>query len=372
MRLHRQETRVRNVDSRVWVSGWVGGRYLLCARPVAVAGSLTDGGGAYLILLLMLIGVVLTVVVWSSFGPIWGVVTGLLFVGGFGWKVLFSVGGALAPNREGRQEFVEAWEARSGEMQFGRSRTYPPGGAYKRWMAEREGTGESAASWMDRTMGVSPGAPIYGYQGQATNAFGHTLYPWQSNEFRKLRHELRAVKEPGGGLEWQVLSPGDAGYFESIAFVLNKHLGWDRHLGPHYLQDLADGVPKETSINSTVQFLMTDGHETLARLREETTTEATLDDALEVASNGIKMLRHYTGADKGYDGAPELAAAALKDQLTPERMREVPSQYLPEKIVGFGKTEGESSSQPPESAPPGSVPPDTAPSESRLWKPGDP
>jgi hypothetical protein len=48
------------------------------------------------------------------------------------------------------------------------------------------------------------------------------------------------------------------------------------------------------------------------------------------------MLRAYTGADRGYAGAPELARAALKDELTPDQMRDVASQYLPEKIVGFG------------------------------------
>jgi hypothetical protein len=94
-------------------------------------------------------------------------------------------------------------------------------------------------------------------------------------------------------------------------------------------------------------------------LREETTTEATLDDALEVASNGIKMLRYYTGADKEYDGAPDLARSALKNELSPERMREVPSQYLPEQIVGFGKKDGSSIAP-------------TPPSDSQLWKPGDP
>jgi hypothetical protein len=286
----------------------------------------------------MVIGVVLTVIVWASIGPVWGVLTGVLFVGGFGWKLVFSVGGAFVPNREDKQEFVEAWELRSGEMQFGRSRTYPPGGAYKRWVADRQTTGESAASWMDRTMGVSPGAPLSGYQGQATNAFRRTLYPWQSSEFKELRHELRAVKEPGGGLEWQELAPADTGYFESIAFVLNKQLGWSKLLGQRYLSDLANGVPKEESINVTVNHLMSDGHETLMLMSED----ATRDDAVELASSGIGMLRYYIGADRGYAGAPELARAALKDELMPDQMRNVPAQYLPEKIVGFGKRAGAS------------------------------
>jgi hypothetical protein len=215
----------------------------------------------------MVIGVVLTVIIWASFGPVWGVLTGVLFVGGFGWKFLFAVGGALGPNREDKQEFVGAWEARSGEMQFGRSRTYPPGGAYKRWVTDRTSTGESAASWMDRTICVSPGAPIYGYQGQATNASRRTLYPWQSSAFKELRHALRAVKEPGGGLEWQELTPVDTGYFESIAFVLNKQLGWDKSLGQRYLGDLADGLAKESSIDSAVDYLMAEGRRTLMRLR---------------------------------------------------------------------------------------------------------
>jgi hypothetical protein len=49
------------------------------------------------LLLFIVIGFVLTIVVWANFGPAWGLVTGLLLIGGIGWKALFAVGGAIAP-----------------------------------------------------------------------------------------------------------------------------------------------------------------------------------------------------------------------------------------------------------------------------------
>lgn len=76
--------------------------------------------------------------------------------GRYRWKLLFGLVGAVLPNRKEKKEFVDAWEARAGEMVFGESSTYPPPGLYEAWMRERRETGESASDWLDRAIGFAP------------------------------------------------------------------------------------------------------------------------------------------------------------------------------------------------------------------------
>lgn len=99
---------------------------------------------------LMLLGLVVTPVVWANAGPVWGLVAAFFLMGGLGWKLLAGFIGAMGPNRKEKMEFADAWEARAGKMVFGRRDTYPPPGLYQGWMRDREATGESAGAWMDR------------------------------------------------------------------------------------------------------------------------------------------------------------------------------------------------------------------------------
>jgi hypothetical protein len=57
--------------------------------------------------LLILIGLIVTVFVWSQFGWVWGLIAGFLLLGGAGWKFLFGLVGSLlgrAPLAEGHTE----------------------------------------------------------------------------------------------------------------------------------------------------------------------------------------------------------------------------------------------------------------------------
>ena len=91
---------------------------------------------------LMIIGVVLTIVVWSNFGPVWGLVAAFFLMGGLGWKLLYGLVGAVLPGRKEKTEFVDAWEARAGKMEFGQPATHPPPGLYQAWQRDRKTSGE--------------------------------------------------------------------------------------------------------------------------------------------------------------------------------------------------------------------------------------
>lgn len=103
--------------------------------------------------IMIVIGFIATVYVWSQFGPVLGLITAFFLMGGVGWKLLYGLLGALGPSRRERMEFVQAWEARAGEMQFGQSNSYPPPGAYQQWRRDKKTTGESAGGWLDRIAG---------------------------------------------------------------------------------------------------------------------------------------------------------------------------------------------------------------------------
>ncbi len=51
------------------------------------------------------------------------------------------------------------------------------------------------------------------------------------------------------------------------------------------------------------------------------------------------MARYYTGARSEYSGARKLANRSLRGFVTPDELRAVPPQYLPEAIAGFGEVE---------------------------------
>lgn len=100
---------------------------------------------------LAVIGIVITIIVWTQVSWVWGLVTGFLLIGGLGWKILASVAGAIIGRRNpGTKEFTEAWESRVGEMRFGQPGTYPPPGAYQAWREAYEREGISAGAWLDR------------------------------------------------------------------------------------------------------------------------------------------------------------------------------------------------------------------------------
>jgi hypothetical protein len=101
--------------------------------------------------LLALVGIVITVIVWTRISWVWGLVTGFLLVGGLGWRILASGAGAIVRRRNrGMDEFVEAWESRVGEMRFGQPDTYPPPGVYQAWREAYEREEISAGDYLDR------------------------------------------------------------------------------------------------------------------------------------------------------------------------------------------------------------------------------
>ena len=108
--------------------------------------------GETVFLVIAAISIFVTVTVWSHFGPVWGLITGVLLIGGSGWKLLLVIPGLLANRGSGgaRKEFIDAWEKRGGEIRVGHGETYPPAHLYPTWQTEREQTGESAADWLDR------------------------------------------------------------------------------------------------------------------------------------------------------------------------------------------------------------------------------
>jgi hypothetical protein len=100
---------------------------------------------------LLLVGLVITIIVWTQVSWVWGLVTGFLLVGGLGWQMLASGAGLIARRRNpGVDEFTRAWEEKAGEMRFGQPGTYPPPGAYQAWREAHEREGISAGDWLDR------------------------------------------------------------------------------------------------------------------------------------------------------------------------------------------------------------------------------
>ena len=97
---------------------------------------------------LMVIGLVITAVVWSNFGPVAGIVAGFLLIGGSGWKLIGGL--AVSAASPGSNEFISAWEARNGEMRKGEPTTYPPPGYYQAWRKANQTNGETASDWLKR------------------------------------------------------------------------------------------------------------------------------------------------------------------------------------------------------------------------------
>lgn len=181
-----------------------------------------------------------------------------------------------------------------------------------------------------------PTRPESAYEGQATNwATGETLDPWQSPEFAEVRERFTNVEAPRGELSWGLIRRGAIGYYESLAFVLNKHLGWST-LGRRYLQDIVDGLDEEASVRRAVEYLRGEGSADAEALRGP---EPSLEDVEELANQGVGMARHYTGASEGYEDAGKIAEAAREDRLTPEALKGVPERFLPERIAGLGEPE---------------------------------
>lgn len=106
--------------------------------------------------IILIISVAVTAYVWSNAGPVWGLVTGFLLIGGAGWKLLTGFFGlALRPFRPGWGEFVRAWENKIGDPR--RSGWDVPDEevlamhqGYRAWRRHRKQTDESANDWLDR------------------------------------------------------------------------------------------------------------------------------------------------------------------------------------------------------------------------------
>lgn len=100
--------------------------------------------------LMIVIGIVLTGIVWRAFGPLAGLITAFLFIGGFGWKFMASIFGGLGMLLDpDKKNFINAWEERMGEMEFGESGTYPPPGLYQEWKRIKRSNGMSAGDFLD-------------------------------------------------------------------------------------------------------------------------------------------------------------------------------------------------------------------------------
>ena len=283
--------------------------------------------------LLMIAGVVITVVVWRNYGAVWGLVSAFFLLGGLGWKIIAAAIGGLLPGREEKMRFIRAWEDRAGAMEFGRPQTYPPSGLYQEWRREAEGSGVSARHFLDERFGVSDGPPVFGYGGGATHpTTGTTIQPWQSQEFAELRESLREPEEPRGGLSWGAIGRGTPGYLESLAFVLNKQMGWSS-MGRAYLKDVVDGRDRASSVDRMVSHLNGEGRDELIALRGP---DATDEDVRELVESGVNMTRYYTGIEKNLEIAKSIASKALEEELSPAFLRTVPLEQLPEAIAGLG------------------------------------
>jgi len=100
----------------------------------------------------MIVGLIVTVVIWSRFGVWGGLLSAFLLMGGIGWKLVLAIPGGLVRlfSRGQSQDFIRAWEARAGEMEFGAPSTYPPPGLYQAWRADNKQSGIGAGEWLDR------------------------------------------------------------------------------------------------------------------------------------------------------------------------------------------------------------------------------
>jgi hypothetical protein len=108
---------------------------------------------------LLLIGsIIVTAAVWSNAGPVWGLITGFLLIGGAGWKLLAGlVGLAIRPFRPGWGEFVRAWELRVGDPRRGGwdvpdNEVVAMHRAYAEWRQDKKQTDEWAGAWLDRML----------------------------------------------------------------------------------------------------------------------------------------------------------------------------------------------------------------------------
>jgi hypothetical protein len=98
--------------------------------------------------LMQIIGLFAAAAAWQV-NPALGLLVAFLFVGGFGWKLIFAALGGLMGDRDGsKAEFIQAWETLHGEMEFGRLSTYPPPGAYETWRQQHKQTGMPASMWI--------------------------------------------------------------------------------------------------------------------------------------------------------------------------------------------------------------------------------
>lgn len=110
-------------------------------------------------LVLAIVGLMAAIWTWENVHPIAGLIVGFLFVGGLGWKLLGMIPGAIAmlftppSTRRKTPEFIAAWEALAGKMEFGVDQTYPPPGAFQAWVRANKRTGISAQDWLEQYIG---------------------------------------------------------------------------------------------------------------------------------------------------------------------------------------------------------------------------
>jgi hypothetical protein len=117
------------------------------------------------LVIVFIISLLITIFVWSHAGPVWGLLSGFLLIGGLGWKLAGRlVGLAVLPFRPGWIGFVNAWEQRIGdERRSGRdvpdAEVLSMRSAYRSWRVARKESGESAGDWLDRELGLGKWKP---------------------------------------------------------------------------------------------------------------------------------------------------------------------------------------------------------------------
>ena len=116
-----------------------------------------------MVLLLAGIGIFLAAQAWTKWGPIPGLLVGLLFIGGTGWLLLggflsmvfAGVRFALNPGRYRQSRaFITAWEERVGPMKPGRPETQPPAGLFPQWFRLWKSNGILAEEFLDYKLGI--------------------------------------------------------------------------------------------------------------------------------------------------------------------------------------------------------------------------
>ncbi len=124
---------------------------------------------------------------------------------------------------------------------------------------------------------------------------------------------------------WGVVERGREDFYEWWFHALVHQFGRDE-VGYRYLDDIARGVPEDRSVAEAMAWLTSqEGRRYASRIMGPGYTDEALEQQVRL---GVRYARQLTG------GNAELARAAKEGTLTPEMLRAVPEQMIPEYVHG--------------------------------------